>query len=194
MPADSKYKAGDSLPSPWKEFLSELESMLPEPLDLHCIGGFVICYLYGLPRPTGDIDYYSAVPANLNLIEMAGEGSALAKKYKIQLHHVAVTNLPEDHATRLTEMFPRCLRTCVSFHRTHTILSYRSSNETVRKIETTPTTFSKQRSSGPKFSARGMKENYGRISRKRNGTTTPSSCGPRFSRRQIEWAAPPGKS
>lgn len=36
---------------------------------------------YGLPRPTGDIDYYSAVPANLNLIEMAGEDSALAKKY-----------------------------------------------------------------------------------------------------------------
>ena len=110
MPADSKYKAGDSLPSPWKEFLSELESMLPEPLDLHCIGGFVICYLYGLPRPTGDIDYYSAVPANLNLIEMAGEGSALAKKYKIQLHHVAVTNLPEDYATRLTEMFPRMFK------------------------------------------------------------------------------------
>jgi hypothetical protein len=43
----------------------------------------------------------------LNLIEMAGEGSALAKKYKIQVHHVAVTNLPEDYATRLTEMFPR---------------------------------------------------------------------------------------
>jgi hypothetical protein len=37
---------------------------------------------YGLPRPTGDIDYYSAVPANLNLIEMAGEGSALAKNTK----------------------------------------------------------------------------------------------------------------
>ena len=110
MPADSKYKAGDSLPSPWKEFLSELASMLPAPLDLNCIGGFVISYLYGLPRPTGDIDYYSAVPANLNLIEMAGEGSALAKKYKIQLHHVAVTNLPEDHATRLTEMFPRMFK------------------------------------------------------------------------------------
>ncbi len=110
MPIDSKYKAGDSLPSPWKEFLSELDSILPEPLDLHCIGGFVICYFYGLPRPTGDIDYYSAVPANLNLIEMAGEGSALAKKYKIQLHHVAVTNLPEDYATRLTEMFPRMLK------------------------------------------------------------------------------------
>lgn len=80
--------------------------MLTEPLELHCIGGFVICYFYGLPRLTGDIDYCSAVPANLNLIEMAGEGSTLAKKYKIRLHHVAVTNVPENYATRLTEMFP----------------------------------------------------------------------------------------
>lgn len=110
MHSDRKSKTGDSLPSPWKEFLLELASMLPEPLDLHCIGGFVICYFYGLPRPTGDIDYYSAVPANLNLIEMAGEGSALAQKYKIQLHHVAVTNLPEDYPTRLTEMFPRMFK------------------------------------------------------------------------------------
>ena len=62
MPTDPKSKAGDSLPLPWREFISELDSMLPEPLDLHCIGGFVICYFYGLPRPTGDIDYYSAVP------------------------------------------------------------------------------------------------------------------------------------
>jgi hypothetical protein len=110
MPTDPKSKAGNSLPSPWKEFLSELDSMFPEPLDLHCIGGFVICYFNGLPRPTGDIDYYSAVPANLNLIEMAGEDSAPAKKYKIQLHHVAVTNLPEDYETRLTEMFPRMFK------------------------------------------------------------------------------------
>jgi len=33
--------------------------MLKEPLQLHCIGGFVICYFYGLPRVTGDIDYYT---------------------------------------------------------------------------------------------------------------------------------------
>jgi len=106
MPTDSKPKAAGSLPSPWKEFLLQIDSMLTEPLELHCIGGFVICYFYGLPRTTGDIDYYSAVPANFNLIELAGEGSALAQKYKIRLHHVAVTNLPEDYATRLTEMFP----------------------------------------------------------------------------------------
>jgi hypothetical protein len=80
--------------------------MLKEPLELHCIGGFVICYFYGLPRTTGDIDYYSAVPANLNLVDLAGEGSALANKYKIRLHHINVMTMPEDYESRLTEMFP----------------------------------------------------------------------------------------
>src|SRR3981081_826442 len=96
----------NSLPSPWKDFLSEIDAMLEEPLELHCIGGFAACYFYGLPRTTGDIDYYTAIPANFNLIEIAGEGSALAEKHKISLHDVGVTNLPEDYATRLIEMFP----------------------------------------------------------------------------------------
>jgi hypothetical protein len=80
--------------------------MLTEPLALHCIGGFVLCFFYNLARSTADIDYYTAVPANLNLDEVAGEGSALAKKHKVWLHRVAVTNLPEDYDTRLTEMVP----------------------------------------------------------------------------------------
>src|SRR5258707_11897005 len=105
MPTNPKSKAGDSLPSPWKEFLLEFDSMLPEPLELHCIGGFVICYFYGLPRPTGDIDYYSAVPANLNLIEMAGADSPLAKKNKIWLHRGAVTKQTADYPSWLTENF-----------------------------------------------------------------------------------------
>ncbi len=96
----------DSLPSPWKEFLSEIDLLLKESLALHCIGGFAACYFYGLPRTTGDIDYYTAIPAYFNLIEVAGEGSALAKKHKVWLHHVGVTNLPEDYATRLTKMVP----------------------------------------------------------------------------------------
>jgi hypothetical protein len=107
MPTDSRPTAGDPLPSPWKEFLSEIDSMLTEALELHYIGGFVICYFYGQPRPTGDIDYYTAVPANLNLIAVAGEGSPLAQKYKIRMHHVAVMNLPENYESRLMEMFPQ---------------------------------------------------------------------------------------
>jgi hypothetical protein len=106
MLTNAQPKAGGPLPSPWKEFLSEIDSMLKESLVLHCIGGFVSCYFYGLPRTTGDIDYYTSVPANFNLIEVAGEGSALAEKYKIRLHHVAVMTMPEDYEVRLTAMFP----------------------------------------------------------------------------------------
>jgi hypothetical protein len=92
------------LPTPWKEFLSEIDKMLDEPLELHCIGGFVVAYFYGLARPTGDIDYFTAIPANLNLPEVAGEGSSLHKKYGICLHKVGVITLPEDYETRLVEM------------------------------------------------------------------------------------------
>jgi hypothetical protein len=44
MPAKKEPR---SLPSPWKEFLSELDGILHEPLELHCIGGFVFAYFYG---------------------------------------------------------------------------------------------------------------------------------------------------
>jgi len=93
-----------TIPSPWKEFLLEFDDLLPEPVELHCIGGFVLAYFYGLPRTTGDIDYYTAIPAYLNLDEMAGQGSALRKKYKVWLHRASVANLPEEYATRLREM------------------------------------------------------------------------------------------
>jgi len=74
MPADKEARP---LASPWKEFLTELDGMLNEPLELHCIGGFVFTYFYGLPRTTGEIDYYTAIPVNLNLDKVAGQGSHL---------------------------------------------------------------------------------------------------------------------
>ena len=84
--------------------------MLQSPLDLHCIGGFVFSQFYSLPRNTADIDYYTAVPANFNLDEVAGEGSPLHKKHKIWLHRVPVINLPEDYETRLREIVPGALK------------------------------------------------------------------------------------
>jgi len=80
--------------------------MLGESLELHCIGGFALVHFYGFPRTTADIDYCSAVPANLNLEEVAGQGSALHKKHGVWLHRVAVANLPEEYGTTLQEMAP----------------------------------------------------------------------------------------
>lgn len=37
------------LPSPWNKFLTEVDGMLSEQLDLHCVGGFVVAYFYGAP-------------------------------------------------------------------------------------------------------------------------------------------------
>ena len=87
MPAN---RATGEFPSPWKEFLAELDGILTEPLELRCIGGFVLTFFYGLPRTTGDIDYFTAEPANLNLDEVAGQDSPLHKKHKVWLHRVGV--------------------------------------------------------------------------------------------------------
>jgi hypothetical protein len=94
------------LPSPWLEFLTEVDATLSESLLLHCVGGFVVSLFYGLPRPTGDVDYWTAIPANLDLDGLAGRSSALAKKYGVYLHRVSVNNMPEEYETRLEEMFP----------------------------------------------------------------------------------------
>jgi len=107
MPTEKKPRV---LPSPWKEFLGELDGMMHEPLELHCISGFVFTYFYGLARTTGDIDYYTALPANLNLDEVAGQGSPLHAKHRVWLHRVAVVNLPEDYADRLIDMSPAELK------------------------------------------------------------------------------------
>lgn len=68
------------IPSPWKEFLGEIDSLLKEPLDLRCIGGFAFTYFYGLERGTSDLDYFSALPADLLLIDFAGEGVCVAQE------------------------------------------------------------------------------------------------------------------
>jgi hypothetical protein len=89
------------LTSPWKDFFEEIDNALTETLELHCVGGFVVVYFYGFPRTTGDIDFFTAIPSNTNLIEIAGEGSPLAKKHKVWLHMANVMSLPDDYQTRL---------------------------------------------------------------------------------------------
>ena len=95
---------GAKLPSPWKDFLGEIDKALEKPLEIHCIGGFALVFYYGIPRTTGDIDYYTAVPSDLNLEEIAGHDSDLHRRYKIYLHRVTVATLPEEYEERLSEM------------------------------------------------------------------------------------------
>lgn len=106
MPSENKSK--HALPMPWSSFLDELDEALSEPVALHCIGGFVVSLLYGLPRPTGDVDYIAAIPRyrQEELEKLAGRGSKLEAKYKVHLQHVTVATLSENYEDRLKEMFP----------------------------------------------------------------------------------------
>jgi hypothetical protein len=96
------------LPSPWGEFLGELDAQLDEPIELHCIGGFAVIVGSGLPRSTNDLDYRTLIPYKRinDLQEIAGEGSALAQKYNVHLQYTAVDSMPESYDDRLTEVFP----------------------------------------------------------------------------------------
>jgi hypothetical protein len=62
---------------------------------------------YGLPRSTNDLDYFTLEPSNLTTAvhELAGEGSDLAKKYKVHIHRAAVASLPENYEDRMTEIY-----------------------------------------------------------------------------------------
>jgi hypothetical protein len=96
------------LPSPWREFLSEVDGKLAEAVVLHCHGGFVAALHYGLPRTTADLDYLAIVPINAQgLIEkLGGQASLLTKTYGVYLQHVPFTSAPESYEDRLTGLFP----------------------------------------------------------------------------------------
>ena len=96
------------LPSPWKQFLEELDSLLDAPVQLHCIGGFAVVAAYGLPRSTNDLDYVTLIPYDRvpELEALAGEGSHLARKYKVHVHHAGVATVPESYDERMKELFP----------------------------------------------------------------------------------------
>lgn len=64
----------------WREFLAELDGLLPNNVELVCIGGFVLAEVYGSPRPTGDIDYIQST-GSVNVEEYAGRGTAMHRKY-----------------------------------------------------------------------------------------------------------------
>jgi hypothetical protein len=102
------FATSPKLRSPWVEFLSEVDRKLPGPVELHCLGGFVVAMHYGLLRPTADVDYIEIRPpeALKVLEETAGSDSALAKKHGLCFHHVGIVTPPESYADRLLELLP----------------------------------------------------------------------------------------
>ena len=71
----------ETIHEPWRSFLGQLDKIVEEETQLHCLGGFVVTQFYGADRKTLDIDVLSIVPKNASLIDKAGKGSPLHKEH-----------------------------------------------------------------------------------------------------------------
>ena len=96
------------IPEPWHSFLREVDDGLRGRVEIHCLGAFVLMVLWGLPRPTGDIDIVEAAPteATRELLNLGGKGSELSRKYGLQIHRVGIAEYPDNYAARLTDITP----------------------------------------------------------------------------------------
>ena len=95
-------------PEPWLSFLAELDEALRQEAVLHCLGGFTLAMLYGMARPTVDVDFVMVAPTSEGLVieSLGGKGSTLHLKYGVYMQRVAVVTLPESYPERLTPIFP----------------------------------------------------------------------------------------
>jgi hypothetical protein len=94
---------------PWRAFLADLDAELSGPIELHCLGGFVVTQLYGVAgRETADIDFLAArmKPDTVDLEALAGLHSQLHRRFRLYLQHVTVVTPPCDYERRLVRMFP----------------------------------------------------------------------------------------
>jgi hypothetical protein len=94
-------------PSPWKEFLQDLDEAVNEACRLPCFGGFAVTLEYGISRLTSDIDVLDVAPPRMvtTLMKEGGKGSPLAIKHKVYLDVVGIANAPYDYQSRLRPMY-----------------------------------------------------------------------------------------
>jgi hypothetical protein len=97
------------VPAPWLGFLRDVDRALNGPVEVHCLGGFVLAVLWKLPRPTGDVDFIEIEPANgwQDLLRIAGEGSDIARRHRLHFQRVTIAEYPEGYASRLIDIAPR---------------------------------------------------------------------------------------
>lgn len=96
-----------NLPSPWSEFISEVDQCLSIPIEIHCLGGFVLTVVYAVPRTTADVDYISIVPnsASAEFQNLAGPESKLGEKHRVYFQYAGgVSDIPDDYIERLTPL------------------------------------------------------------------------------------------
>jgi hypothetical protein len=93
---------------PWRSFLSDLDILLGQPADLHCIGGFTISQFFGFDRETADLDVLNIAPQPMRALiaEVSGRGSSLHKKHRVFIDQVSVVSFPENYEARLQNAWP----------------------------------------------------------------------------------------
>jgi Nucleotidyltransferase of unknown function (DUF6036) len=97
---------------PWQAFLDDIDALLTEPVELHCLGGFVLTALYGMARPTADVDVLSVAPSEAlsRLVAVAGRTSPLHQKHGLYVDAVTVAECPDGYEARLTQIGPGAWR------------------------------------------------------------------------------------
>lgn len=94
-------------PEPWHSFFTDLDNAVTSPVVLDCIGGFVVTQLYGLSRPTADVDFieFASKDDGGMILALGGLGGELYTKHHVYLDPVTVTAYPENYEQRLTQMY-----------------------------------------------------------------------------------------
>jgi hypothetical protein len=105
------------LVQPWRAFLDDIDAHLTEDVTLHCLGGFVVTAIYGMPRTTADVDvlWVAGADALNRLLSVAGKTSPLHEKHGLYVDIVTVAECPVDYADRLTEIAPGTWRNLRAF-------------------------------------------------------------------------------
>jgi len=97
------------VPEPWRSFLGAVDAALDVTTRLDCIGGFVLTMVYGMDRPTADVDVLEIAPLHSSEIiaRLASQGGPLHRKHGVYLQYVGpgIAIVPENYEDRLTEMF-----------------------------------------------------------------------------------------
>lgn len=87
----------------WKAFLADVDRALSQEFTLRCLGGFALSAMYGLPRPTADMDYIEIAPLEneSELVSVAGRESKLAKKHGFYIQRTGIAKYPDGFESRI---------------------------------------------------------------------------------------------
>jgi Nucleotidyltransferase of unknown function (DUF6036) len=105
--------AKDRPPEPWASFLAALDAVVGTPVEIHCLGGFMVEHAYRIQRdtPTEDLDFLSAIDiahsAPINIESLAGKGTAFHRQHKMYVQYVGISTPPCDYRQRLVAVYPQ---------------------------------------------------------------------------------------